>query len=217
MLRTDLKALEQRYETAQVPLKNLEIERQKVVSRLSNFIADTKPIVQQKALAFYQELADKKLNEWMNEYEIKEPVEFFKLEWVTQQINRVVEEVTNHLASKIESEFVSWQNSELQPLLINRLENLTMELQERAKVFTKDAENLKTQLFNDAVVEKDSIKYQEAEVSLMERILAAAGGYLIGDFGSAALGAVFGYQEMLKSLIPQIGLGIATLIFSHLY
>jgi septin family protein len=60
-------------------------------------------------------------------------------------------------------------------------------------------------------VTKESIKYEQAKVSLFERILAAAGGFFVADIASGAIGAIFGFQEMLKSLIPQIAIAVVTL------
>ena len=71
---------------------------------------------------FYKVLVDSKLETWIKSYEIKEPVQFFKLEWMTTQVEKVVEEVKNHLADKLEAEFATWQRSELQPFLASRLE-----------------------------------------------------------------------------------------------
>jgi hypothetical protein len=46
----------------------------------------------------------------------------------------------------------------------------------------------------------------------LERVLAAAGGFLVGGVGSAIVGATMGYREMAKSLLPQIGLFIGMLL-----
>ncbi|NJN13009.1 MAG: GTP-binding protein [Richelia sp. RM1_1_1] len=206
LLRTDLKTIEERYEAAQEPLRLLELERQQIITRVSNFIADTKPSVHQKTQRFYQELAETKITEWMTVYEIKEPVQFLKLEWVTSQIEKVVEEVKNYLANKIETEFATWQSSELQPFLTERLQNLMLELEQRAEAFVRNVEDLRVDLIAGTSASQDAITYQEAKVSLFERVLAAAGGYLLGNAAAGALGAAFGFQEMAKGLIAQFAL-----------
>jgi len=210
LLRTDLKTLEKRYEAAQEPLRLLELERQQIITRVSNFITDTKPSVQQKTQQFYQKLAETKITEWMTGYTIKEPVKFLKLEWVTSQIEKVVEEVKNHLANKIETEFARWQSSELQPFLTERLQNLMLELEQRAEAFVKNVEDLRVNLIVDTSASQDVITYEEAKVSLLERVLAAAGGYFLGNVAAGALGAAFGFREMGKSLITQFILLAAT-------
>ncbi|MBR8837488.1 MAG: dynamin family protein [Stigonema ocellatum SAG 48.90 = DSM 106950] len=213
LLRTDLKTLEKRYEAAQEPLRLLELERQQIITRVSNFIADTKPSVQQKTQQFYQKLAETKITEWMTEYEIKEPVKFLKFEWVTSQIEKVVEEVKNHLANRIETEFATWQSSELQPFLTERLQNLMLELEQRAEAFVRNVEDLRVDLIAGTSASQDVITYQEAKVSLLERVLAAAGGYLFGNAAAGALGAAFGFQEMAIGLIAQCALLVVTEAF----
>ncbi|WP_414589837.1 dynamin family protein [Scytonema sp. PCC 10023] len=203
LLRTDLKTIEQRYEAAQEPLRLLELERQQIVTRVSNFLTDTKPSVHQKTQQFYQELAEKKITEWMAEYEIQDPVKFLKLEWVTTQIEKVVEEVKNYLANKIQTEFATWQSSELQPFLSDRLQSLMLELEQRAEAFVRNVEDLRVDLIAGTSDSQGAITYQEAKVSLLERIFATAGGLLFADPVSGALGAAFGFQEMVKGLIAQ--------------
>lgn len=215
LLSTNLKTLQERYETAQKKFQELELERKQIVARLSNFIADTKPFVHQKTQHFYQELADRKITEWMTEYEIQEPVNFLKFEWVTTQIEKVVEEVKNYFANRIEAEFTTWQSSELQPLLTARLQSLMYELEQRAESFVKNVEDLRFDLIAGASTSQDTITYEEAKVSLLERVLATAGGFLFGNAALGVLGAVFSYQEMLKSLIPRLGLIVATYVFAN--
>ncbi len=213
LLRTDIKTLEERYEAAQEPLRLLELERQQIITRVSNFIADTKPSVHQKSQQLYQKLAETKITEWMTEYEIKEPVKFLKFEWVTSQIEKVVEEVKNYLAQRIETEFATWQSSELQPFLTERLQNLMLELEQRAEAFVSNVEDLRVDLIAGTSASQDAITYQEAKVSLLERVLAGAGGYLLGNAAAGALGAAFGFQEMARGLIAQFALFAVTHAF----
>jgi GTPase SAR1 family protein len=216
LLQTDLKTLEEKYAAAQEPLRNLEAERQQIVARVSNFIADTKPSIQQKATDFYRELTDSKIEEWMKEYEIQDPVQLFKLEWMTTQVEKVVEEIKNFLAEKLETEFAAWQSEKIRPFVTERLKSLLQELDQRAKSFSENVQDLRLELVSSSSVTKENIKYEETKVSLMERIFAAAGGFFMGDIASAAIGAVFGFEEMLKSIIPQIAIVIGTVALAGL-
>lgn len=211
LLQTDVKTLEIRYAEAQKPLQQLEMQRQQISSRINNFLEDIRLAVRVEAQNFYVQLSDKKINEWIENYEIKEPIEFFKFELLTKQIERVVAEVTEYFAKQIESELGYWQLEELEPIIKQRLESLMFELDQKATNFIKDVDNLRLQIapgsFNTSTV-IDS----EKKVSAIERIFATAGGFFIGGFGSATMGAVFGYQEMLKSIIPQIALTIGAIL-----
>ncbi len=205
LLQTDVKSLEQRYADAQKPLQQLEMQRQQMNSRVSNSLEDMRLAVRTKAQEFYVKLAEQKINEWITNYEIKEPIEFFKLQILPKQIERVVTEITEFFQKQIKSELDGWQSEELEPMIKQRLDSLKFELDQQAAKFLQDIDSLRLQIapgsFNTSTV-VDS----EKKVSPLERILATAGGFVIGGVGSAAMGAVFGYQEMLKSIIPQIAL-----------
>ncbi|TVQ45915.1 MAG: GTP-binding protein [Gloeocapsa sp. DLM2.Bin57] len=211
LLRTDIKTLEQRFAEAQKPLEQLELQRKQIVSRINNFLEDMRLAVRGQAQEFYVQLADVKINEWIANYEVKEPIEFFKFELLTKQIERVATEITEYFAQQIEQELGDWQSKNLEPMIKQRLESLMLELDTKTEKFIENVDNLRLTIapgsFNIS-----NVADSERKVSAIERILATAGGFVIGGFGSAAVGAVFGYQEMLKSIIPQIALAFGALL-----
>lgn len=211
LLQTDIKTLETRYAEAQKPLQQLEIKRQQISSRINNFLEDMRLAVRGKAQEFYVELADQKINEWIENYEIQQPIQFLKLQWFTNQIEEVVTEITEFLSKQIESEFSSWQSEQLEPIIKQRLDSLIFEIDQKAAEFVENVDSIRLQIapnsFNTSTV-ADS----EKKVSPLERVLATAGGVIIGAYGGAIVGAVFGYQEMLKSIIPQIGLAVGAIL-----
>lgn len=211
LLRTDIKTLEKRYAEAQKPLQELEMQRQQITSRITNFLEDMRIAVRGKSQEFYVRLADVKINEWIENYQIKEPIEFFKFEFLTKQIERVVTEITEFFSQQIESEIETWQTQELEPLIKQRLESLMLELDSKAADFLKNIDDLRLKIAPGSF-DASTVVESERKVSPIERIFATAGGLVIGGVGSAAVGAVFGYQEMLKSLIPQIGLAIGAIL-----
>jgi hypothetical protein len=50
------------------------------------------------------------------------------------------------------------------------------------------------------------------QASGIERILAAAGGFMVGGIGSAFVGGTFGYKEMAKSLVPNMAVGLVLIL-----
>ncbi|AFZ28394.1 dynamin family protein (plasmid) [Cylindrospermum stagnale PCC 7417] len=216
LLITGVKTLERRFETAQKTLNLLELERQQIVIRLSNFIKDTQPFIHQKIQQFLDVITETKIAEWMTEYELEEPFRFLKLECLTTQIEKVVEEVKNHLAQRIETEFFTWQFSELQPFLTARLESLMRELEKRAEVFVKNIENLRVDLIVGTSTSQNVITYQETKVSLLERVIAASGGFSLSDSVAGVLGTAFDFQKMVKGLIAQTVLFAVTSAFADL-
>ncbi|MFO5528537.1 MAG: hypothetical protein ACLBM1_12035, partial [Cuspidothrix sp.] len=130
---------------------------------------------------------------------------------ITTQIERVVTEITEYFTQQIESELGDWQNKQLEPIIKQKLESLMFELDTKATDFIKNVDNLRLQIAPDSF-DTSTIFDPEKKVSAVERIIATAGGFVIGGLGSAAVGAVFGYQEMLKSILPQLGLAIGAII-----
>lgn len=210
LLQTDIKTLEERYSQAQKPLQQLQIQRQQIISRIDNFLEDMKLAVRVEAQNFYVQLADVKINEWIEEYEIKEPIKLLKWEWFTKQIEKVITEITEYLASQIEGEVGHWQTEKLEPIIKQKLEALMIELDEKAADFIDNVDNLRLQIAPNSL--NTSTIADGEKKSGIERVLAGVGGFIVGGVGSAAVGSLFGYQEMLKSIIPQLALFVGSLI-----
>ena len=138
------------------------------------------------------------------------PILFLKFQFFTKQIEGVVNEITKFLQEQIKSELNNWQDQKLEPMLISKFDSLKSELDQEAAEFFKDINSLRLEIAPGSFNTKD-VTDSHKKVSPLERILAGAGGFLIGSYGCATMGALFGYQEMLKSIIPQLTLLIAGL------
>ena len=199
--------LEKQYAEAQEPLRRLETERQNIVTQIDIFIQDTKDHIRDKSSEFCRSLSAKLLS-ISDSYELKTEIKLVSFnpdDWnVKSRIESAIKEIISYLESQIELEFAAWQKSELEPLMERKLSSLAQTLDARAEGFLSRIDNLRLQVSGVSVKLDSSDANVIREVSPMERILSAAGGFLIGGIGSAGLGAVFGYQEMLKSLIPQM-------------
>lgn len=212
MLRTDVKTLEARYAAAQESLNKLERDRQNIILKISNTRSDLKDLVQSKARDFFDQAA-KKVDIWIGGYKVKAPIKLlstdvFQLE---NAVKRIVDEVTKFLSSKVEAELKIWQKDVLQPFLSSRLSDLTNDLDDKAQHFVTQVDATKMQIITGSTeIKLDNIQVQGAKISAMERILAGISGFVMMDYGAAIMGGLFGYQEMLKSLIPQLATVIVT-------
>lgn len=213
MLKTDVSELEKRYAAAQEPLKILEEKRRSIIQKLANSIEDTKEQVSYKTKDFCRDLVPK-IKTIAQEYQLQTEIKLL-FQDPRPSIEAAVKEITSHLESQLEKEFLNWQNSELEPLLAKRMENIKTSLDSEAKEFIDRVDNLRLELSGVSIskVEVSKGDVGVRDVSAVERIFSAAGGFLIGGVGSATIGATFGYQEMLKSLIPQLVIGIIGYIF----
>jgi GTPase SAR1 family protein len=218
LLRTDLKTIEDRYQAAQEPLDSLQTESRQIVMHMSNFQSDMQQAILGKAQAFYRGLCDTKINkydnkisQWMQQYTLENPIKPFSsdiLPWQTKAaVERVSTEISEHLAEKLESEFAIWRETELQPFVSTRLNNLREELDSRASRFISRVDDLRIQV--SGISAKD---VSLPKVSPLDRILGVAGGLLLQDFVTAGIGAAFGVKEMLINALQQIALATATIL-----
>ncbi|GAB4289517.1 MAG: dynamin family protein [Oscillatoriaceae cyanobacterium] len=216
MLRTDLQTLEKRYADTQESLRLLEKERESIVRRISNFREDIKELVRGKSRELLSKVGDK-IENWVQEYTIQANIKLLSKDVFNMEAaaKRVVEEVTQHLSSKVEKEFTQWQRQELQPFLASRLDDLFQELEDKAGKFCADLDQVRVDVSGTKVSKLD-VQVEETKISPINRILSGIAGFVLMDYGSAAIGGLFGYKEMLKSLIPQLATIAVTIAFAGL-
>ncbi len=214
MLRTDLQTLETRYAEAQESLRLLEKERESIVRRISNFREDIKELVRGKARELFSSRVGEKIDSWVSEYTIQENIKILSKDVFNMEAaaKRVVEEVSQHLSSKVENEFTQWQRQDLQPFLASRIEELFKELEGKAGKFFSDLDRVRVEVSGTKVSNLD-VQVEDTKISPINRILSGIAGFVLMDYGSAAIGGLFGYKEMLKSLIPQMAtIGVTYLL-----
>lgn len=208
MLQIDITELKKRYKAAQEPLNLLEHKRNSIVKKVENHIIDTAEQVSYKTKDFCRELVPK-IKTLAQEYKLETNIKLLFND-PRPSIETAVKEITGYLESQIEAEFTKWQHSELEPLIAKRMEQMKNSLDTEATEFINKVDNLRLEIsgvsFSNLEVSQDAVGARK--ISAIERIFSAAGGFLVGGIGAAAIGATFGYQEMLKSLIPQIMIGI---------
>jgi GTPase SAR1 family protein len=215
MLDTSLEDLNTRYDAAKEKLNKLEIERQEMVREVTIFRNDIKDLVRIKSREKIQKITYQ-VESWLESYEIKEPLNL--ISWDTFNIQtaleRVINELTVFLVGQVERELKQWQKQELEIFLEERFQVIIQRLENRAKAFISDIDKIRLEIVYGDDIPSLNITADEANIHPLERIMAAAGGWLFGDFVSAGLGAAFGYKEMLKSLIPQIGIVAVTTLLA---
>lgn len=214
MLKGNLETLEARLEGAQEPLRRLEAERSQIVRQVDNFCDDISMMVSDRGCSFYRELPIK-VNEWVDQLEPGTSINFMSREGTKPQIERLVQEVISELSSKVEGEFLTWQRDSIQPIVSERLEKLFQNLDKRTESFVDKIDDVKVQVAGSGGLLADDLGLRP--VGALERVLSAAGGLFLGGIffggaGMAAVGATFGYQEMLKSIIPQLAISIGTIL-----
>lgn len=87
------------------------------------------------------------------------------------------------------------------------------ELNLRAKKFAEGLEQVRLELVADPSASLSLLAYKPEQISALDRILSAIGGLAFGNIGGAIAGGSLGHKEMLKSIIPQTMMYVATVIF----
>jgi hypothetical protein len=207
MLKIDLDTLESRLEDSQKSLLYMEEERNKIVDHIVIFRSELREPVSYQARQFYLRIADL-VPQWISRIEPETSVNLISFLNTKKQAEELVQELLDRLSILAEAEFLSWQEKNLQPLIIDRLSKLMEDLDERGNTFLGKIDAIKFEISgNNVVVENVGPR----RVTAVERILAATSGFFVGGLGSAGIGAVLGYQEMAKSILPQFGLAVLTI------
>lgn len=213
MLNTNLAEFQQRYNEAQKHLNQMGLSCEKVGRKLAVFREDIKDLVCVKGQHKILDIT-KKIPGWLDTYEIKEPLKLYSIDTLKMKsaLERVVKEITTYLSAEVEIEIKTWQHTEIEPLLKERLDAIVVELEDNARQFISDIDSIREGIVYGSESPKITTSLPDENISPLERILSTVGGFYIGGLTSAALGATFGYKEVIKSILPQLALTIATTI-----
>lgn len=211
MLNTSLIEFKERYEETQANLNSMDLECEKISRKLTNFREDIKDLISIKGQHKILDIINK-IEGWLAEYEIKEPLKLASSDTFKMKValERVISEITIYLSEKVVAEFETWQKEEIEPLLKERLDLIVADLENNARQFIVEIDSIREGIIYGSEAPKLDTNLQEGKISPLERILSAVGGFYIGGLTSAALGATFGYKEVIKSILPQIALAFAT-------
>ncbi len=151
----------------------------------------------------------------MKDYAVKSPIQFAKFEGMMpvglkKQLESVVKEVQEEIQTNIEAFQAQWQKKEFQPYMERQLKLMGDRVNDSIEEVFQAVESMRANIVGVSVDQNKIGATQQ--VSGLERVLAGVGGWLISGPGGAMLGGMFGYQEMLKSILPSIGIVIAGII-----
>lgn len=211
VLPSRLKMYEQKYEQLKENYEKSKPELQKAKERQQNVLRKVE--LQQDRFArnvkdsfkgFMREQIDM-IPTWIKNHEFQNTLSIKDVFNLKPQIEKISRECMNVIQSNIESQVQSWQNKELKPLLQDFIQEVQQQTEQDLQKFYENLSNIKRNL-------NLNVTHEAKEIGTLERVLAAAGGFLIGGAGSAVVGTTLGMNEMLKSLIPQIGIVIAMIL-----
>ncbi len=213
LLRMRVDDLKARYDRAQGPLHQLELEREQIIRMVANFRRDLSSLVMANASLFYREEAEK-VPSWTEAYQPTADMNVITM-FSREKKEEFVNEIVAHLTERLASETKQWQEQTLIPLVQARVqEGLLDRLKERVDAFAAGLSDLKADLTAGSDLTAGGGALEMGKVPLWERVLAAAGGLLVGDLVSAGMGAYGGFKTMLTNLGVQLGIVLASILFT---
>ncbi|MCB9660511.1 MAG: dynamin family protein [Sandaracinaceae bacterium] len=199
MLDTSEQELRSRYEKERPAFEAADRRRQQIVGKADQVRDRLRKEVERVASAYFRALADK-IPRWAEELELETSFSVMTLS-PKAKLEEMTAEVLAGLQSQIEEDFKTWQETELKPIVEDRLQHMNDSLSADIGVLLSDLSSLSERLSGTSKGLEES-----PDVSPMERVLAAAGGFLIAGVGAGLVGGTLGFKEMMKSLGPQIAL-----------
>ncbi len=204
MHETNRQALQERYDKVKPRLVDAERRRDQIIQRLRTDLARVRDDVERVTEARITDLA-RQVPAWAEEYEAETGIGMTDMFRMKSKIKELSEEVTKAVTARIEDEQQKWRTEELSPFISRRMESVTNDAEAQLQEIVARLDSISAELSGvsgSAVANADMGR----DISTTERVLSAAGGFVVGGAGSALVGGAMGYKEMLKSLGPQIAI-----------
>ena len=206
MLGQSLDQLEENAKKAEPQLERAERKKESTINEIEGIRNDIKEKARKSFTKFLEDQAEK-VTHWLDNYELKNGISIFSLKWTSEQAKPIIQECVEHVGKRLEEAQIEWEEDTFRPFLEGQLDSLSKDIQTNLEDFYKDIAAAKTSITGES--EDIGVK----DVGVMERVLSAAGGALTGCWGAAAVGALFGWKEMAKALLPNLAiLAVASLL-----
>lgn len=198
LLKTPQDELKNICEIMQRDLGNLEIDKDGLLNYLNKQRSQTIELTEYKIKDFFLNIDDK-IDGWAEEYEME-----ISFPFGPQNAKKAIQDLSEEFSSNLEEDFKGWQKDILSPFMEKRMRTIFEELQFRADDFENKLDKVRLTLNGSDFTRLDESENIDGPQNALERILAAAGGFIVGGVGLGAIGAFFGWKEMLKSMLPNV-------------
>lgn len=206
LLKMPIEELDKRYENTSQQLKKLTDDKKEMLDFMKRQRTQIVSLTESRVKEFFYKV-EANVAGWAEEFDLQTSFSFD----IKSQVNTAIAVLGEHLKQQLEKEFGEWAQVELTPFIEERVGSLRKDLDRLAARFEERLQ--------EAHFTLSGIEFNQGDIadgfgpsSALERLLAAAGGWFIGGLGSGAIGAVFGWREMLKGLLPNLGAIIAAIL-----
>lgn len=204
MLSESTAELQRRHDAIQPQVKETQQRCKIVVERVEVGRERLQDEVRMRVESFVRDVADKILD-WSDAFKPNNEFKVLSTQGAKKQAEALATEVAEHINAKITRDYGTWAKNELTPLVQKRIVDITQGVEQDVDEIVIEIDAMKKVL-------KGNVDTDYKPPGGLERVLAGGAGLLIGDVGSAYVGATLGTQEMLKSLGPAIAIMIGSIL-----
>jgi hypothetical protein len=199
LLDKNIEALTAAYESQAGPLDRLRQERELIGRSIETHLIGTRIQVEEAARRMLLKAASS-CPEWARAIDRVHKVTLRPFK-ARAQAEAAVQEISDGLSDQILQYAEDWQQGELADIIAQRSSDLDDQVGEKLIAFARNLDEIRTAILNAGGAGDDFL------ASPGSRGAAIAGGILLNP-GALLIGAQFGFKEMLKELIPQLGLAV---------
>lgn len=198
MLESSTQEINLRLQRELPNLERLRQEKELIASQIENEISKICRDVDLMLQRRYNDIVTN-LPEWVNGISCANSVSWNPFK-VKESIRVFSEELIENLQHKLTSEQEQWQESELQPFVTNRFQEMAQKFQATITRIFVDIEKIKLRI---AGVDDSQV------AGSGERIAALVAGFFGGGITGAAVGGTLGFsKEFIATIAAQIALGV---------
>ncbi len=196
-----------RYDDAEAPLHELQLDVHRIAAKLDTRISDLRDVVRSRIDRELRKLATQLLPL------VAEANPETRLSVVPWQVKSTVEsyakEVAEHVASALEVTLATWVRETLQPEIVERVNDIIIELDANVAKFEADLASVQVSL--DGVA-RTAIDQADDGDSPLNRLLLGIGGWMVAGPAGGILGARFGAIGIVRAILPAVLIGAAWML-----
>lgn len=205
MWQTPNKELEERYKAAKPRLDNLEQTRRLIIESAALSVRDIGRRAKDLALEHFEGMPNE-IKAWAKNYEIE--TDF----GIPPKVQPVVEEIVDHLKSKIQIGLGNWTNESLVPAVQEGVQALVVSLEGRTADFFYSIDEIRIELSRGPEFDPEGFT-QVMRPSKAARVIAIVDGVIRLDPFSAGAGMFMGLRAMLTTIVAQVVVAVIASLF----
>lgn len=199
-ISTDLQVLRERYESVKPELDSYESQKETLKIELNLKVERKENNIRRAINSQFREIADS-VPAWIADYE---PVNGLGIFAKKKQVEKVAQEIREHVSSKVKDKFAQWEQGVLIPLIEESMIEIFETSDNKLKGILDGIDQLQSEITGTAYIQDTS--------SGWTRALGIAGICCGFVSGASLLSGQFDIKTLAKSLAVDLGIGTGLLL-----